>query len=153
MIVLLYWALVRPHLEYCLWFCGPHYKEDVEVLNCVQRRAMRLVKGLEHSCYEEQLRELGLYSLKKRRLRGDLFTLYSFLKGGWSVVRVGLLPSNQDKRKQPQVAPEEVWLDIRRNFFTKRFIKHWNRLCGKLVESPSLEVLKRQQDVVLRAMV
>ena len=59
-------ALVKPHLEYCIQSWGPQYRKDAELLECVQRRTIKMIRGLELLSHEERLREV-----KKRRFQGD----------------------------------------------------------------------------------
>jgi ribonucleases P/MRP protein subunit RPP40 len=117
---ILYKSFVRPHLEYCVQVWSPFLVQDIKCLEQVQRRATKMVKGLEHIDYGRRLKIIGMQSLEDRRLRGDLIETYEMITGKEKVDASQFFMFNEVKHDlrghKFKLYVERSRLEIRRNF-------------------------------------
>ncbi|KFQ51956.1 hypothetical protein N334_08824, partial [Pelecanus crispus] len=148
----LYSTLMRPHLEHCVQLWSPQHKKDMDLLERVQRRATKMIRGLEHLSYKDRLRELGLFSLEKRRLQGDLIAAFQYFRGAYKKDgdrHFSRACSNRTRSNVFKLKEGRFSLDRRKIFFTVRVVKHWTRLPREVVDAPSLETFMVRLDGAL----
>jgi len=111
-----------------------------------------MIRGLEHLSYKDRLRELGLFSLEKKRLWGDLIAAFHYLKGAYKKAEERLFAraySDRTRGNGCRLKEGRYRLPIRKKFFTTRVVRHWHTLPRDAVAAPSLEVFKARLDGAL----
>ena len=135
---------------------SPLYSRDMDLLKCIQRMAPKMTQGMEHLSYEDRWKELGLFSLQKRRLWGDLRAAFQYLKGTYKKEEDRLFSRaccDRTRGNRFQLKEKRFRLDIRKKYFTLRVMRHWCRLPRKVVNAPSLETYKVRVDAALSNMI
>lgn len=144
-------ALVRPHLEYAVQFWSPTQRNDIERLEKVQAKATKMIPSIRHLNYERRLEQLNLFSLEKRRLRGQLIETFKILKG----------IDNIDYRNiftlcESQTRSNGWKLELKRfntsqcgDFFSYRIPTYWNKLSPDVVNCTNVEQFKTKLDKVI----
>jgi hypothetical protein len=154
--VRLYKTYVRCHLEYSVQAWCPWTQKDKDVLEMVQKRAVRMISGLQGKEYVDRLKEVGLTTLEARRDRGDLIEVWGILHGKKDVDPTTWFRMASEGAHRTRLAghplsifKERSNLEIRRNFFSMRCCDKWNRLPNNIKEAKSLNVFKNEYDKYL----
>ena len=153
LIIPLYKAIVRPHLEYCMQAWRPYRKKDIDTLERIQRRATKMIPELRDLSYEERLKECGLTTLETRRLRGDQIEVFKILNGYENIDRNMFFSLKKDSRTrghEVKLVKYQCRLDIRKHSFSQRTINEWNKLSTDCVTASSVNMFKNKVDTYLR---
>ena len=149
----LYCAYVRPHLEFCIQAWSPTYEKDSWLLERVQKRATKMVNGLSNLSYGQRLKKLDMFSLRYRRLRGDLIETFKFVHGqdtGYMKDMFEFSNSNIVRGHKYKIKTKHSRTRLRQSFFSNRVTANWNRLPESIVSSSSLNVFKNRIDEYFR---
>ena len=151
----IYKVYVRPHLEYAVQSWSPYTKADIDVLEDVQRRAVRMTSGLTSATYEGKLAELNLLSLEDRRARGDMIQTWKILHGHDNV-KIGTwfkMSSHKSceigtrfSSSVYNIEPKRFNLDVRKHFFSVRVVNEWNKLPECVKSATTLNAFKNLYD-------
>ena len=154
LIIPLYKAIVRPHLEYCrpIQAWNPHLRKDVDMLEKIQRRATKLIPELRDLTYEERLKECGLTTLETRRLRGDQIEVFKILNGYENIdsnIFFEIKESKITRGHNYTLVKKQSRLDVRKFSFSQRTINIWNNLSTDCVHASSVNMFKNKIDKYL----
>jgi len=146
-----FYYYVQPHLEYCVQVWSPHLITDIQCLEKVQERATKLVRGMKNLSYSgERLSKLKLYSLERRRLRGDLIEVYKIMTGKEGVNCQQYFQQARYcyglRGHSLKLFVNRSRLNCRKFFFSQRSVGDWNRLPQEVVGTPSVNVFKKRLD-------
>ena len=146
----LYNSLVRPHLEYCVQFWSPYYRKDIEKLERVQRRITKMIPRLRNIPYEERLKELNLFNLSKRRMRGDLIEMFKIFKGFDNVNAEDYVTvdrsSTTRRHNSFKIIGKRFSSNEAKHFFFNRVVNVWNSLPSSVVDSITVAAFKNKLD-------
>lgn len=144
----LYKGIIRPIIEYAAPVYNPVFMKDVQSIESIQRRATKMVLGLENKSYEERLRELKLPTLIYRRARGDMIQVYKYLhdlnqcpEEMLALARPGMTRGHPLKLQK-----DHFRLQTRGHSFSQRVINMWNHLKEETVMASSINAFKNKLD-------
>ena len=145
----LYKSLVRPHLEHCVQAWAPFLQQDKDTLKTLQRRVTRTVSGFRHLSYPQRLEALGLFSLDRRRLRGDIIETFTILMGSTDLDPEELFQWAVDSRLRGhryKINKPRANTRTRANSFAHRVVTPWNMLPDEIFDNVTVESFKRALD-------
>ena len=142
--ILLYKALVRPHLEYANVVWCPFKQNNIDNIESVQRRATKLLPELKNKPYHVRLKELNLPTLQYRRLRGDMIEAYKIFHGIYDKKVSPKLPlsTSSTRGHKYKLSKEHVRLNVRKNYYRNRIVNSWNSLNDEIIDAPSIKAFE-----------
>ena len=145
----LYKALVRPHLEFAVQLWSPHYHGDIEKMEKVQRKATKMIPCLRNKRYLERLEELELTTLEQRRLRGQLIETFKYLRGFTRANPAGLFDLDDNGRTRNNGQKLKIRASrttIKQKFYPTTIVSSWNNLPANVVGANSVNTFKNRLD-------
>lgn len=146
----LYIQYVRPHLEYSCSAWSPWTLQDIEVLEAVQKKAIGMISGLTSTDYKDKLKELGMWTLKKRRVKFDLVQMYKIAHNIGEIQTSIVLYRDREilQSTRLQTDPLNILkprsnLEVRKNFFTVRIAELWNAVPSDLKNARNVNLFKK----------